>query len=217
MKCSKTMLRLYAITDPSYGKASSFYQIIEQALKGGITCLQLREKNLSETEYIQKAKMVKSLCKKYDIPLIINDNYYVAVKSGADGVHIGQQDEEVAVVRKVIGPKMILGVTAKTVDQAIAAEKDGADYLGCGAMFISPTKPSAKSITPDSLRTICRAVTIPVCAIGGINGENMAQLQGTKISGIAMASGIFSSESVETSCKKMAVISETLFGGTDDY
>ncbi len=189
-------LSLYAITDSSYNKIPLSAQL-EAAINGGASIIQLREKLLSEGEYIKKAEEALQITKKHNIPLIINDSPIVAVKSGADGVHLGQSDGSVEDARILLGSNAIIGVTAKTLKQALKAEADGADYLGCGAVFTSPTKPDAASISLALLREICEAVHIPVCAIGGINHKNAYLLKGTGISGIAAVSSVFGSENSE--------------------
>lgn len=213
MKCNSRTMRLYAITDSAFAQNATLPEIVEAALKGGVTCVQLREKNISDDEYIAKAIEMKHLCEQYGVPLIINDNPYVALKSGADGVHIGQSDMKASDVRKIIGSDRILGITAKTVEQAVIAVKNGADYLGCGAIFASPTKTNAISITKDTLKEICRAVSVPVCAIGGITETNMTMLSDSGIDGVAMVSGIFANLDIEAACKRMRAASEAMFGG----
>ncbi|MDY3791537.1 MAG: thiamine phosphate synthase [Oscillospiraceae bacterium] len=192
----KTDYTLYAITDSSYTRLPLSEQA-EAAISGGATVIQLREKNISEEDYIQKAKEVLSVTKRYGVPLIINDNVNVAYLSGADGVHLGQTDGDPKAARQILGEKAIIGVTAKSVLQAKAAEAAGADYLGSGAMFVSPTKPNAKALSMSELREICSSVSIPVCAIGGINADNVTALRGSGIMGIAVVSAIFGSETAE--------------------
>lgn len=192
----KTDYTLYAITDSSYTRLPLSEQA-EAAISGGATVIQLREKNISEEDYIQKAKEVLSVTKRYGVPLIINDNVNVAYLSGADGVHLGQTDGDPKSARQILGEKAIIGVTAKSVSQAKAAEAAGADYLGSGAMFVSSTKPNAKALSMSELRQICSSVSIPVCAIGGINADNVTALRGSGIMGIAVVSAIFGSETAE--------------------
>lgn len=187
--------KLYAITDSSYTRLPLTEQV-EAAISGGAVVIQLREKNISEEDYIRKAKEVLSVTRKYGIPLIINDNVNVAHFSGADGVHLGQTDGDPKAARQILGENAVIGVTAKTVSQAKAAEAAGADYLGSGAMFLSPTKPGAKALSISELCEICSSVSIPVCAIGGINLENVTALRGSGIKGIAVVSAIFGSETV---------------------
>ncbi|MGN0636813.1 MAG: thiamine phosphate synthase [Huintestinicola sp.] len=192
----KNSFTLYAITDSSYTRLPLSAQT-EAAISGGADIIQLREKNISEEEYVKKAEEVLAVTRKYGVPLIINDNVNVALRSGAEGVHLGQTDGDPASARKILGANAIIGVTAKTVSQAKAAEAAGADYLGSGAMFVSPTKPGAKALSMSELREICSSVSIPVCAIGGINEENATSLRGSGISGIAVVSAVFGSETTE--------------------
>lgn len=177
--------------------------MVEDALKGGVTMVQLREKNLAEDEFTSEAMMIKELCHRYNVPLIINDNVNVALKSGADGVHVGIEDEPVAEIRSRVGRDFIIGATAKTVEQAQAAEKAGADYLGVGAVFSSPTKKNAIRITIEKLRDICASVSIPAVAIGGIGLDNVMELKGGGMSGIAVVSAIFSAHDIESAAAEL--------------
>lgn len=194
MKFCKDMLLLYAVTDRSWSGGQTLYEQIEEALKGGVTLIQLREKSLSEEEFVREALQVKELCHAFHVPLIINDNVETALKSGADGVHLGIEDAPVAQVRRRAGADFIIGATCKTVAQARAAEQSGADYMGVGAVFPSPTKKNALRITAGQLAEICSSVSIPAVAIGGIGLENMMELKGCGISGIAVVSAIFAAE-----------------------
>ena len=184
-------LALYAITDSRLAKAQSFYEQIEDALKGGVTLLQLREKNMCEEDLLKEALEVQKICKKYRVLLIINDDVELAKKINADGVHVGQSDLDAGTARTILGPDKIIGVTAKTVEQARAAQRAGADYLGSGAIFGTGTKPDAKPMTMELLREIVNAVDIPVVAIGGIDSSNAYKLAKTGIAGIAVVNGIF--------------------------
>ncbi|MBO4711525.1 thiamine phosphate synthase [bacterium] len=201
-------LLLYAVTE-KYPDRDFFVQI-ESALKGGITCLQLREKHLSKAEFIDEARIVKRLCEKYSVPLIINDDVEVALESGADGVHIGQDDGDVAEVRKIAGSRLIIGVSAHNVEEALAAEKAGADYLGCGAVFGSTTKSNVHVLPLETLKNIAAAVKIPIVAIGGINETNMMQLLGTGINGVAVISAIFGAADIESKCQELKRLSEKI-------
>lgn len=194
---------LYAITDR---KSDNFMLEIEQALKGGITCLQLREKTLNYDDFLNLAISTKKLCDKYNVPLIINDNLDVAIKCGASGVHVGQSDMSANDIRKKTD--MLLGVTAKTVEQAILAQEQGADYIGVGAVFGSTTKLDAKPIDIHTLCTICQSVSIPVVAIGGISKHNILSLKNTGISGVALVSAIFSSNDIENECRQLLKLSK---------
>ncbi len=206
-------MRLYAVTDRSWLGNQTLAEQVEDALKGGVTCVQLREKELDEEAFLQEAVEIKALCKKYHVPLIINDNVEIAIKCGADGVHVGQKDMEVGKVRALVGKDMLIGTSARTVEQALAAEQAGADYLGVGAVFGTATKSDAKEISHEVLRDICKAVSIPVCAIGGICKGNIQGLKGTEIDGVAVVSGIFSAIDIEKECKELRTLSEELFCG----
>ena len=203
-------LLLYAVGGAD-GK-ESFFTDLESALKGGITCFQLREKHLPFNEFLAEAREVKKLCAKYDVPLIINDNTEVALESGADGVHIGQDDGDVAEVRRIAGSRLIIGVSAHNVEEALAAEKAGADYLGCGAVFGSATKSNVHVLPLETLKNIAAAVKIPIVAIGGINENNMMRLAGTGINGVAVISAIFGAVDVESKCKELKALSESIVG-----
>lgn len=203
MNFNKDMLLLYAVTDRSNICNLTLYEQIEMALRGGVTCLQLREKNLSEDEFISEAVKVKELCLRYNVPLIINDNADVAIKSGADGVHVGIEDAPVDELRKRLPKGFIIGATAKTIEQAKAAEKAGADYIGVGAVFPSPTKTNAIRITHNELQQICSAVSIPAVAIGGINYDNIDELKGGGMEGVAVVSAIFSADDIYTATMQL--------------
>lgn len=189
-------LLLYAVTDRAWTEKKSLEQQIEEAVKAGVTLVQLREKEMTEAEFTEEARRVKGLTSRYGVPLIINDNVTVALASGADGVHVGQGDQDAAEVRRLMGKDKILGVTAKTVEQALLAQAQGADYLGSGAVFGSSTKKDARPMTMERLREITAAVSIPVVAIGGINQENIMQLAGSGVAGAAVVSGIFGAEDI---------------------
>lgn len=197
MKFNKDMLLLYVVTDRSWEGEQTLYEQVESALKGGATIVQLREKKLTEEEFVNEAVQIKELCHKYHVPLIINDNVDVALKSGADGVHVGIEDTPVAEIRNRVPDDFIIGATCKTVEQAEAAQQAGADYMGVGAVFPSPTKKNAIRITGEQLKTICSSVSIPAVAIGGIDLENVMEIKGCGMSGIAVVSAVFSSEDIE--------------------
>lgn len=196
MKFNKEMLLLYGVTDRGWEGKKFLYEQIEDALKGGITMLQLREKNLNPEDFLKEAKEVKKLCEKFGVPLIINDNLDVAIKSGADGVHVGADDMSVDKIRKKVPKDFIIGATAKTVEQAKKAEESGADYIGVGAVFPSPTKKNAIRITTEKLNEICTSVLIPAVAIGGIGIHNLDELKNGKMKGVALVSAIFSAEDI---------------------
>ena len=202
---------LYAITDRGAIGQRDFYEAIEAALKGGATILQLREKGLDEVSLIEEAKKVKNICSRYGVPLIINDNYKAAIAAGADGVHVGIEDAPVAEIRAKAGSGFIIGATAKTVEQAKAAQAAGADYLGVGAVFPSPTKKNAIRITNEQLREIAASVDIPVTAIGGISKSNMTELKGCGADGAALVSAIFAAENIETECRELKKLSQEVF------
>ena len=206
MKLTKDMMRLYAVTDRSWLRGQTLFEQVEQALIGGATLVQLREKELDEETFLREAVELAKLCHRYGVPLLINDNVEIARRSGADGVHVGQDDMEAASVRSLLGSDMIVGVTAKTVEQALRAQETGADYLGSGAVFGSATKLNAKPMTKELLGSICHAVSIPVVAIGGINRNNILDLAGTDISGVAVVSGIFAAEDIEAECRYLRSI-----------
>lgn len=203
----KENLLLYAVTDRRWANKQSLKEQIELSLKGGVTFLQLREKNLSEEEFLKEAKEIKALAKEYKVPFIINDNVDVAMKVDADGVHVGQDDKDAKEVRKIIGKNKILGVSAQTIKQAIKAEKDGADYIGVGAVFPTGTKKDAENLSIEILKKICQSVTIPVVSIGGITKENILKLKGSKIAGVALVSAIFASKDIKQDCQKLKELS----------
>ena len=203
MKFNEDMLTLYAVTDRHWTGQLTLYQQVELALQGGVTMVQLREKDLSKAEIITQAKELKRLCRRYDVPLIINDSADIALEVGADGVHLGIEDAAVAEVRKIAGKDFIIGATAKTVEQAKAAQAAGADYLGVGAVFPSPTKQNAIRITAEQLKEICGSVDIPAVAIGGIDLHNMDGRKGGGMKGFAVVSAIFGAEDIKAAAEKM--------------
>lgn len=187
---------LYLVTDRAVIKHGTFLEVVEQALKGGVNVVQLREKGRSESEIIALAKELKELTHYYNVPLIINDSPSIAKQSGADGVHLGMSDGEVSEAREFLGGKAIIGGSARTVERAKMLQSQGADYLGAGAVFGTKTKADAKTINTDILSDICHAVKIPVVAIGGVNKENVIRLKGTGANGIAVVSAIMGSDDV---------------------
>lgn len=201
MKFVESMLRLYAVTDRGWVGRQTLLQQVECALRGGATCVQLREKELNAEAFLAEAKEIKELCARYGVPFLINDNVELALAVDADGVHVGQEDMDAWDVRSLIGKDKILGVTAKTVQQALRAQQAGADYLGSGAVFGSTTKTNAKPMTRQLLQSICQSVSIPVVAIGGIHRGNIAALAGTDIRGVAVVSGIFGAADIEEECR----------------
>ena len=203
MKFEKQMLRLYAVTDRGWVGKKTLYEQIEEALKRGVTIVQLREKNLDTAAFIEEAVKVKELCHRYNVPLIINDNVTVALKSGADGVHVGIEDTPVEEIRKAVPYGFIIGATAKTVEQARSAERQGADYLGVGAVFPSPTKKNAVRITKEQLKEISLSVAIPTVAIGGITLDNVDELSGGGMDGIAVVSAIFAADDIKKAAAEL--------------
>ena len=195
--CRKEDLLLYAVTDRSWLNGETLYAQVEKALKGGVTFVQLREKALDEQAFLEEAKEIQKLCAQYHVPFVINDNVEIAAQIGADGVHVGQSDMEAGDVREKLGPDRIIGVSAQTVEQAVRAQERGADYLGVGAVFSTGSKADAVKVSHETVRAITEAVDIPVIAIGGITKDNVSELSGTGICGIAVISAIFAQEDIE--------------------
>lgn len=212
MKCSKETMLLYGVTDRAWVGRQTLYEQVECALKGGATCIQLREKDLDEGNFLKEAMELKALCKKYQVPFIINDNVEIAIACQADGIHVGQSDMKAFDVRSRVGENMMIGVSAQTVEQAVEAEKAGADYLGVGAVFSTTTKLDAAEVSHETLKEICRNVQIPVVAIGGINKQNMLDLSGTGVDGVALVSAIFAAEDIGKECQELRVLSEKMVG-----
>lgn len=204
----KEDLLLYGITDRYWLNGRRLANDVELALKGGTTMLQLREKDLDEENFYREAVELKALCKKYNVPFIINDNVELAKKVDADGVHVGQNDMAAQDVRALIGPDKILGVSTQTVEETILAEKMGADYLGVGAVFPTGSKDDCWVLSHDLCRDICSAVKIPVVAIGGITKDNIRELKGLGFAGISVISAIFAQKNIEEACRILS--SETL-------
>lgn len=203
MNCDKKDLLLYAVTDRHWLNGETLYSQVEKALKGGATFIQLREKKLDEGSFLEEAKEIQKLCKEYNIPFVINDNVEIAKEINADGVHVGQSDMEAQNVREILGDDKIIGVSAQTVEQALLAEKHGADYLGVGAVFKTGSKDDAEEVSHDELERICKAVSIPVIAIGGITHDNVKELAGRGIVGIAVISAIFGQKDIENATKEL--------------
>ncbi len=197
MKFKKEMLLLYAVTDRHWTGRQTLEEQIEEALAGGVTILQLREKNLPEEEFLQESVRVKEICHRHGVPLIINDNVEVALKSGADGVHVGIEDAPVSEIRARVPADFIIGATCKTVEQAKKAGQAGADYMGVGAVFPSPTKTTAIRITREQLCEICTSVQLPAVAIGGITAENITEIRGGGMAGAAVVSAIFGAADIQ--------------------
>lgn len=203
MKCDKKDLLLYAVTDRRWLGGRRLADQVEEALKGGVTFVQLREKDLDEERFLEEAKEIKELCRRYQVPFVINDNVGIAQTVDADGVHVGQSDMEAGDVRARLGQDKIIGVSAQTVEQALLAESRGADYLGVGAVFATGSKADASEVDHETVKAICQAVHIPVIAIGGITRENVGALAGTGVCGAAVISAIFAQEDVEEETRKL--------------
>ena len=210
MKCTEEMMRLYAVTDRAWVGKQSLAEQVAAALRGGVTCVQLREKELDEEQFLREAEEIFTLCKRYRMPFFINDNVALALRCHADGVHVGQDDMDVAEVRRLVGQEMMIGVSVHTVEEACAAAAGGADYLGVGAMFATSTKTDASLVTKETLRAICDAVSIPVVAIGGINKSNLLELAGTGVDGVALVSAIFSAADIATECRLLYGLSQEM-------
>lgn len=205
-------LLLYAVTDRHWlEEGEPLIHQVEQAVRGGATFVQLREKELDEASFEAEGREILELCRGKGIPFVINDNVELAVRIGADGVHVGQSDMEAGHVRELIGPDRILGVSAETVEAAIRAEKAGADYLGVGAVFPTGSKDDAADVSLETLKAITEAVSIPVIAIGGITYENVSELENTGIVGIAVISAIFGQKDIEEATRKLREKTERLF------
>ena len=203
MKFDKKSLLLYAVTDRAWTQNESLYSQVEKALKGGVTFLQIREKNLPKQEFKTEAEELKTLAEKYSVPFVVNDDVLLAKEIDADGVHIGQDDMTASEARKILGSDKIIGVSVQTVSQAILAEKQGADYLGVGAVFPTGSKLDAVEVPHEVLREICESVKIPVVAIGGITQENVNLLSDSKISGIAVISAIFAQTDIQNATRNL--------------
>ena len=210
MKCDKNTMLLYAVTDRAWTGKQSLYEQVECALRGGVTCVQLREKEMGQEEFLEEAKEISALCKQYGVPLFINDNVEVAIQCQADGIHVGQEDMAAAQVRKKVGDGMMIGVSVHSVQEALDAVQNGADCLGVGAMFSTSTKKDAEVLPKEILREICAAVDIPVVAIGGIGKSNLLELAGTGVDGVALVSAIFSAEDIEKECRLLRKLSEQM-------
>ena len=208
--CDKKDLLLYAVTDRTWLGEETLYQQVEKTLKGGATFIQLREKHLDDAAFLEEAVELKELCHRYHVPFVINDNVEIALKMDADGVHVGQSDMEAGNVREKLGPDKIIGVSAQTVEQAVLAEQRGADYLGVGAVFPTGSKDDADDVSHETLKAICEAVSIPVIAIGGISRNNVMELAGSGICGIAVISAIFAQPDIEAATKELRTLTEEM-------
>ena len=203
MNCDKKDLLLYAVTDRHWLNGRSLRQVVEESLDGGVTMVQLREKQLEEGAFLEEAKELQALCRQRRIPFLVNDNVDIALAMNADGVHVGQSDMEAQDVRKKLGPDKIIGVSAQTVEQALLAQAHGADYLGVGAVFPTGSKDDAVEVPFETLKAICQAVRIPVVAIGGISKANVEQLRGSGICGVAVISAIYGAGDIEGAAREL--------------
>ena len=204
MRLNKEDLLLYAVTDRRWLKeGETLATRTEEAIDGGVTFVQLREKDLDEENFEREGRELKELCRKRGVPFVINDNVELAAKLDADGVHVGQSDMEALDVRRIIGGDKILGVSAQTVEQAVTPEKHGADYLGVGAVFPTGSKDDAAEVSYDTLKAICHAVKIPVIAIGGITEDNVAELSKSGICGIAVISALYAKEDIKSAAQRL--------------
>lgn len=194
---------LYLVTNSTDKRNQEFLNIVEDSLKGGVSVVQVREKELDLIPFYEKAKAVKEITDKFDVPLIINDRLSIAIALGADGAHVGQDDIDGAVARDILGPDRILGISASTVEEAVKAEEDGADYIGCGAVFPTSTKDDADSVNIEEFKKIKKAVSIPVVAIGGIKENNVKELKGSNADGIAVVSAIMDSDNPEKTSENL--------------
>ena len=215
MKCDKKTMLLYAVTDRAWTGRQTLYEQVKDALEGGVTCVQLREKELGDEEFLHEAIELKKLCGSYGVPFFINDNVEIAVKCGADGIHVGQDDMAASKVREKVGPEMMIGVSVHTVEEAVEAVANGADCLGVGAMFATSTKTDADILTLETLRDICEAVDVPVVAIGGIGKTNIAELAGTGVDGVALVSAIFAAEDIRSECRILRELSEKMVSDSE--
>lgn len=215
MKCAKENLLLYAVTDRHWLDGRTLKEVVLESLEGGVTMLQLREKHLDEAHFLEEAKELQMLCRSWNVPFLINDNVEIALAMNADGIHVGQSDMAAGDVRKKLGDDKIIGVSAQTVEQALLAEKAGADYLGVGAVFPTSSKDDANEVTYETLKAICSAVSIPVVAIGGITQENVHQLAGSGICGAAVISAIYAKPDIKKAAAELKkAVKETI---KDDF
>lgn len=212
MKVDRACMLLYAVTDQSWLGSKTVAEVVEEAVAAGATFVQLREKEASDRTFMEAARAVKAVTDRYQVPLVINDNVAVAMAVDADGVHVGQEDMPVAAVRGLIGPDKILGVSAQNAAQAVAAQNDGADYIGVGAVFASPVKPDAGIVAREELTRICQAVSIPVVAIGGITAQNILELKGAGIDGVAVVSAIFARPDIGEAAAQLLTLAREMVG-----
>lgn len=210
MKVSKESMLLYAVSDSRWLNGRTLISVAEAALQNGATFFQLREKHLEREALVKQAKELALLCRRYGVPFVVDDDVEAALQSGADGVHVGQGDLEAGRVRELIGPDRILGVSARTVEQAVLAERCGADYVGVGSVFSTSTKLDANGIAIEEIRRIRAAVSVPLVAIGGINEQNLLSLKGSGADGVAVVSAIFASPDPGGAAKRLAALSREM-------
>ena len=216
MNFTEQNLRLYAVTDRAWTGKMTLLEQVEAALQGGATCVQLREKSLDPDAFLAEARAMAALCRRYGVPFLVNDNLDIALASGADGVHVGQDDLPVEEVRRRVGSRMIVGVSAHNVREALAAQAGGADYLGAGAVFGTATKKNVTPLARQTLCDICRAVQIPVVAIGGVGPDNLMQLAGTGVAGAAVVSAIFGAPDITAACRHLRALSDGMTAAPQD-
>lgn len=210
MRCDRKIMRLYAVTDRAWTGKTSLYEQVEAAIRGGVTCVQLREKELPYKDFLKEAITIKKICSYYNVTFIINDNVDIAVDCDADGVHIGQEDMKIYDVRKILGDEKIIGLSVHNFKEALDAEKNGADYIGVGAVFNTRTKKNVKVIDIKSIKNICENINIPVVAIGGLKKDNISVLKGSGIDGVAIVSEIFGAKNIEEECRNINHILENV-------
>lgn len=213
MKFDKDWLKLYIVTDRAWLNGADLAAQVKESIQNGATMVQIREKTLDMDAFTAEAERIKAVCQTHGVPFIVNDSVEIALAVGADGVHVGQHDMAAGDVRTKLGSDKILGVSAQTVEQAVAAERAGADYLGVGAVFSTSTKLDAAEVSYDTLKEICAAVSIPVVAIGGIGKDNISRLTGSGIAGVAMVSAVFAQPDIGAATRELCDLTETMLEG----
>jgi len=208
MKCDKKDLLMYAVTDRAWLNGRRLVEVVKESLDGGVSFVQLREKHLAKDEFLKEALALKTLCRDYGVPFVINDDVEIALAADANGVHVGQHDMEAGDVRRRLGEDKIIGVSAQTVEQARLAEARGADYLGVGAVFPTGSKSDAEDVSFETLKAICEAVSIPVVAIGGIGKDNVERLKGSGICGVAVISAIYAQKNIKKAAQELKKTTE---------
>ena len=203
---------VYGVTDRAWLRGRTLPECVEAAIAGGATFIQLREKAASRDETVELARQILPICRAHNVPFVIDDEVDIALEVGADGVHVGQSDMACAAARAALGPDAIIGVSAQTVEEALLAQENGADYLGVGAVIYTPTKPDAVIVSTEELRAICEAVSIPVVAIGGLNAQTIGDLQGSGVDGVAVVSAIFAADDIESATRELCMITAQMMG-----